>query len=284
MEKWAIDFQVYGAIGGFSYPKHLKVEVQDTPSYHCEGRLRPTGEAVLFVHTLAGRGIFTASSADYDLTAGTAFLAKSSDPNIGWRYPRESSIPWTFIWISMFGKSAAAMCDGLVTKHGHIYSMGNGHPVISRLLGYGSFKRVIHPLSPREGTGIVFDVLGGLASLFESTTVYSPRSLMVRQAQELILKELESGATVASIAAKFHLSREHFSRVFKEETNETPKSYMAKQRILRACRLLKESHLSCKEIADKLGYENPTNLTRAFKNALNATPREFRASAAMPVL
>lgn len=284
MEKWAIDFQVYGGISGFSYPKHLKMETQDSASYHCEGRLRPPSDAVLFVHTISGRGIFTANSADFDLTAGTAFLAKSSDPKIAWRFPEQSKIPWTFIWMSIFGQSASAMCDGLVSKHGHIYSIGNTHPVIARLLNYGSFKRVIHPLTPHEGAAIAFDVLGGLASLFESDSIYSPKSLMVRQAQELILSELEHGVTVACMAARFNLSREHFSRVFKEETNETPKAYLAKQRMLRACRLLKESHLSCKEIADKLGYENATNLTRAFKKALNATPREFRASAAMPVL
>ncbi|NOY74682.1 MAG: helix-turn-helix transcriptional regulator [Kiritimatiellaeota bacterium] len=284
MARWSVDFQVYNAVEGFPYPKHIEMETRDSPSYHCEGRLRPPSDAVLFVHTLSGRGQFGVDSEFFDLPAGTAFLAKSSDPRVEWRFPENGSIPWTFIWMSMFGKSALAMCDGLVAKHGHVYSVGNDHPLIARLLNYGAFERVIHPLSPREGADIVLNLLCGLAALFETPTVYSPRSLMVRQAQEVILKELETGISIAGVAERFNMSREHFSRIFKEETNETPKAYIARQRISRACRLLRETRLSCKEIADLLKYENATNFSRAFKKVLGLTPREFRDSSAMPLL
>ena len=284
MRNRSVDFQVYGAVEGFPYPKHLEVETQDTSDYHCEGRLRPPSDAALLVHTLAGRGVFTVDSEDFDLIAGTAFLAKSSDSRIGWRFPEKSKIPWTFFWISMFGESASAMCDGLVGKHGHLYRLGNEHPTVTALLAHSAFNRIIHPLSPREGADIVLNIFCGLASVFETPAIYSASSLIVRQAQEMILANLENGVTIAKIADSFNLSREHFSRLFKEETNETPKAYLAKQRILRACRFLKDTRLSCKEIADRLGYENATNLSRAFKKALNLTPREFRESSAMSLL
>ena len=284
MEKWGVDFQVYGAVEGFPYPKHLKMEVQDSPSYHCEGRLRPSSDATLFVHTLSGRGLFSVGSKECVLTAGTAFLVKSSDPKIAWRFPKGSKMPWSFVWISMFGESASTMSNGMIAKHGHVYQLGNDNPLVAKLLSYSSFNRIIHSLSPREGADIVLNVLCALASIFETSTVYSNETLIVRQAQEMILMRLESGVTVAEIAEEFKYSREHFSRLFKEETGGTPKTYIAKQRLLRACRLLKESRLSCKEIADRLGYENATNFSRAFKTALNLSPREFRTSSAMPLL
>ena len=284
MEKWGVEFQVYRSLEGFPFPRYVKMETQDSKSYRCEGRLRSRSDTTLFVHTLSGRGIFSDGEGEHALPAGTGFLTKSGDPEIGWRFPEGSKVPWTFVWMLASGNAAATMRDGLIKSRGHIYSLGNEHPAIAKLLSYGSFKRLIHPLSPREGADMVIGLLGALAGVFDTPGSVSPRNLIVRQAQEMLLRGLESGITIAETASRFKLSREYFSHLFKEETGETPKSYLARQRVMRSCHLLKETRLSCKEIADRLGYENATNFSRAFKKALRITPREFRENSAVPLL
>ena len=106
---------------------------------------------------------------------------------------------------------------------------------------------------------------------------------MIKQAQELILEKITADVSVEDIAKQLRLSREHFSRLFHQQTGISPAEFILRQKILRACQLLKETRLSCKESADRLGYQNATNFSRAFKNLIQMTPKEFQTTGTMPL-
>jgi len=78
------------------------------------------------------------------------------------------------------------------------------------------------------------------------------------------------------------ISREHLSRVFKEQTAQTPYQYLQRQKMLEACRLLKETRLTQKEVAFRMGYNVPAHFTRAFTRIMRLTPSRFRAVGIMP--
>ncbi|MFA6714745.1 MAG: AraC family transcriptional regulator, partial [Victivallaceae bacterium] len=69
---------------------------------------------------------------------------------------------------------------------------------------------------------------------------------------------------------------------FKQETGMSPLEFIIRCKMNEACGMLKESAMSCKEIAFKSGYDNTSNFIRAFKKYQKMTPVEFRKQGALP--
>ena len=56
----------------------------------------------------------------------------------------------------------------------------------------------------------------------------------------------------------------------------TPKAYLDQRRLLEAKRLLSFSELSIKEVAFKLGFDEPTNFNKFFRKHADLSPGDFR--------
>ncbi len=81
------------------------------------------------------------------------------------------------------------------------------------------------------------------------------------------------------------VSREHLTRVFREQTGVTPYQFILRQRTVLACRLLQEGNFTNKEIAARLGYSSPAHFLRSFRSLVGVTPGEFRsAGLTIPIL
>jgi transcriptional regulator GlxA family with amidase domain len=90
--------------------------------------------------------------------------------------------------------------------------------------------------------------------------------------------------SVNFLARKFHLSRAHFSRIFHRDSGMYPNDFIRHHRILLACSLLKNSHMSCKEIAGRLCFANAGNFSRSFQRTMGTNPLKFRGSGIFPVI
>jgi transcriptional regulator GlxA family with amidase domain len=134
----------------------------------------------------------------------------------------------------------------------------------------------VQSLTPLAGAKLVMDVLSSLGESFEKEHKNDPQSILVRKAQELIFENLESNMGIMEIADMLQVSREHLSRVFKAQAGVSPVDYILNSKMKFACHLLKNTNLSCKEIAERVGYDNPSSFNRAFKKTIRITPNELR--------
>lgn len=80
----------------------------------------------------------------------------------------------------------------------------------------------------------------------------------------------------AAVAA--NLSSGYFSRLFHEKVGMTFSDYCMRARMEYAAELLKNGDYKTYEIADLVGYDNPKNFSRAFKQYHHITPRECKES------
>lgn len=115
-----------------------------------------------------------------------------------------------------------------------------------------------------------------------SERVQQPKSVdklnreRVRQAIDFIHRHYAEPLTLEQIASEAYLSREYFSRVFKEETLKTPFEYLTHYRISRAMELLEQSNMSITEIAGKCGFASAGYFNVKFSEIAGCSPREFR--------
>lgn len=82
--------------------------------------------------------------------------------------------------------------------------------------------------------------------------------------------------TIESLAATVNMSRSAFALRFKQLIGEAPMEYLARCRIQKARRLLRESEMTLGQIAGAIGYESETSFNKAFKRLTGVPPGRFR--------
>jgi two-component system response regulator YesN len=83
-------------------------------------------------------------------------------------------------------------------------------------------------------------------------------------------------ASLEDAAISVNLSPGYFSRLFHKVTGETFSDYLTGCRMKKAAEYLHGTNYKTYEISLMVGYDNPKNFTRAFKQYYHLTPREFR--------
>lgn len=110
-----------------------------------------------------------------------------------------------------------------------------------------------------------------------------PVFLSLRPAIEFMDDKFLSPPPLEEIAAKVHLAPNYFHRRFSETFHMTPHAYMLRRRMNMARQLLSCTALSVKEIADRLGYDNPFYFSRTFKKYFGVSPQQMRQMDAQAV-
>ncbi|GGH50774.1 hypothetical protein GCM10008014_16120 [Paenibacillus silvae] len=82
--------------------------------------------------------------------------------------------------------------------------------------------------------------------------------------------------TLGRLAGAVHLNPNYFSTLFKEQTGETPMSFVAGFRVEKAKELLRRKEGSIQEIAEQVGLHNLSHFSRVFKKMTGKTPSEYR--------
>jgi transcriptional regulator GlxA family with amidase domain len=91
-----------------------------------------------------------------------------------------------------------------------------------------------------------------------------------------MLDQLDRPLSVAEMARHAARSERSFARHFVAETGSTPLRWLHEQRILRARRMLEETHAPVEDVAARCGFGTATTLREHFRRALRTTPTAYR--------
>lgn len=98
----------------------------------------------------------------------------------------------------------------------------------------------------------------------------------IRDAQVWLLANLSASVSVDQLAEIAAMSPRTFNRHFKMETGLTPARYITECRVDAARRLLEESPLSIKVVAEKSGFGDEERMRRTFHRLLGVSPDSYR--------
>lgn len=90
------------------------------------------------------------------------------------------------------------------------------------------------------------------------------------------LEENYRTATLTEAAARVNLSPNYLSKIFREKSETGFLELLTQIRMQKAAVLLRDISYKTYEIAYLVGYDNPKNFSRAFKQYYSVSPKEFR--------
>lgn len=98
----------------------------------------------------------------------------------------------------------------------------------------------------------------------------------VEPMEQYLKENLCRRITLESMEREFNCSKSTIINRFIRRCQYTPMKYLANLRMMEAERLLIESDAAMTHIAESVGYDNPSNFARAFKQFTGMSPREYR--------
>lgn len=90
------------------------------------------------------------------------------------------------------------------------------------------------------------------------------------------LKTNYKNASLEEISGQLNMNANYLSKIYKEKSGIGFSDLLLKIRMEKACELLEDIRYKTYEIAYHLGYDNPKNFSRAFKNYYGITPTQYR--------
>lgn len=114
---------------------------------------------------------------------------------------------------------------------------------------------------------IIKNITGGLSH---------PDEQIIINIKQMILKDLENPPTVSEITDKYDISPYKLQKGFKALYDTTYYDYIINLRIKQSLPLLEKNETTILDIAQGLGFENPSKFSQYFKNIMDMTPSDYR--------
>lgn len=283
MATWITRFTTIRPMVSFPRLSVISCERQDNPSYRYEGKLRQAEKLIVFQYTLFGEGRFRSGGVTSRMMPGKGFLCEVYDPETSYFYPTGATKPWEFIFITFSGFTAVATVRDIIHRHGAVFELDPECKLLKHLKTWSAYDGTSVKISAPDGASVVFELLTTLSESKEQHVLQNSSNRIVSGACDVIDNDISNGVSVTGLAAKLSISREHLTRLFKTELGQTPHEYIARRKLLLACRLLKDSSLSGKVICERLGGITHQHFVRMFKKELKMTPSQFRKVGMIPM-
>jgi len=246
-----------------------------TASLHERRRLRGAKQTI-FIHCIRGNGWCEMEGTRYPVKQGDLLIIPARCPHV---YGSSKDHPWSIEWF---------------------HAVGDGIPDLVRRLGAERKSPVLEIPRSHWDSSLFEEALSSLEAGFTDAHLLYAAFALQHLLSRLIIQGNRNSEDRSSVQARMEktirymreyyakainvnelavmagFSASHFAVLFHKFTGHSPADYLIRTRIEAACRLLDFSRLSIKEIAAKVGYDDPYYFSRIFKKTTSYSPKTYR--------
>lgn len=241
-------------------------------------RKRALGSAQhILIYCSDGAGWFEMDGHIINVERGQFLYIPADTPHA---YGSHDHDPWSIYWIHFKGSQAAHIERLLNNAHNkcHCHSISYSEERVKL------FNRIYATLqtgySPDNLTYINMCLWHFLSSFCYSDIFLLPQKQEYKDAIDIAIdymrNNLHRPLQLQELAAHIHISVSYFSALFKKKTGYPPLEYFNHIKIQAACQYLQFTEMHIKEIAYKLGIDDPFYFSRLFANMMGIAPTEYR--------
>ena len=243
-------------------------------AYKYDGRRRKRPRTI-FQYTLAGCGRLQRGGRVYEVNPGQAMLLVLPHPHKYWLPVEQES--WRFIFVSLSGDHILGIWRWLMRKAG---------PVVT--LDPASDPVVIASEICRRAQGGVFDD-DYVSADFAHRLTFSlcevllpgkrasgePEPLIA--AKEFVNQNFHRIISIPEVARAAGISLNAMTQLFHSHESTTPRLFLEKRRLERACFLLATTNQPVAEIAHASGFANGNYFAKVFRRLVGTSTGQYRA-------
>ncbi len=128
--------------------------------------------------------------------------------------------------------------------------------------------------------------LSSLDTQISQTVQHSCPPSQVRLAKAVcsyVCENMTQHFTIEELSRKFQVSPTQLKKSFRNVYGNSVYAYVRTQKMLSAARLLQDTDRTILDIAGECGYDNGSKFSKAFREVMGLSPREFRSRKNLPI-
>lgn len=227
-----------------------------------------------FVWFSQGNGIIKYNGNAAEIKSGTVVFIPKGTPH---EYHKITST-WKSNWICFSGWA----CDKLLNESEltdiKFISVENEGKILSLMSSINTVMKEDLLYSAELASSLLYSLIIEMNRIHNNITDKYDKinCSQINKALRHIDKNYFNKITMNELCGIANLSEPQFCRLFKKHLNMRPMEYLLKVRLRKAKQLLIETDLSILDIAESVGYDNPTYFSMLFKREIGISPSDFR--------
>jgi AraC-like DNA-binding protein len=244
--------------------------------YHFRERNSGISQHIL-IYCTDGAGWLRLQNQEISISRGDVLVIPS---NTAHQYESSEDNPWSIYWMHIKGNSSNDFVD-MITRNKTEFS----HPVNfseERIRMFNILYSTLENGYSADNLGFInMSLWYFLSSFLFPEPFLQPYSVTEKDAIDISIEfmqqNLDMPLTLNELAAEVHISPSHYSALFRKKTGYPPLEYFNHIKIQKACQYLQFTNLQVKEIAYKLGINDPSYFSRFFTNVMGQSPNLYRS-------
>jgi AraC-like DNA-binding protein len=241
---------------------------------------RPHGlDECILIFCTRGKGWAEIDGCRFTIAAGELLFIPANKPHAYGAYDDD---PWSIHW-AHFAGTAAASYASLLPAHEYVLSIPPSDTKEIARMFRESYRLASTGLTERTVLLVSHSLRYVLGLLFFQTgRSLGSSSLTIAhdltKSIEFMRANVARSLTLQELSRHAGLSPTRYSALFREQTGSSPVDHHIRLRMQAACHYLDTTALSVKEVAAKLGYDDPYYFSRIFQKILGSSPLAYRRS------
>lgn len=242
------------------------------PFYHADR----TVDFNVLIYVIEGTIYVTEDKTDYAIGSGELLFLKSGVHHFG-KHEIPKGTRWYYVHF-LFNetyKPNDKFCESLMKLPKELKRLSETYieKSIAELISYCGLDDAYKEWNKNTR---LFELLKNIA-FYDSITKIEPS--LSDKICFYLQKNIGLKFSARELEREFYLSYKHMAAQFKKQTGFTMQQYHTQIKMNEACRLLKSTLFSIKEISQKLGYDDMLYFSKCFHRYLGCSPTLYRKTA-----
>lgn len=227
-----------------------------------------------------GKGIYIVDGKKHELKAGDGFIIRKG---MSVTYSADEQEPWKNYWVGLSGQQLTKHLDETILLQDVVLSFeeDSKSAKLIKNICQRTLRESPNKIKNSWYLGKVYQLLYHLSKEFKLSEKSNKKTQTVGRnyakiAFDYIYNNFMYSITIQEIADYIGIDRSYLYRIFKKEYGISPQQFLLSYRMEEAKRLLIKTNESVYVIANKVGYNDQLQFSKAFKKHSESSPMYYR--------